>query len=242
MDTILHGERLIQLRRRTVLFPVNCYLLREDDGLTLIDTGLSGSAPAILAAARAAGAPIRHIALTHVHVDHAGSLDALHAALPDAEVIVSAREARLLARDFTLDPGEAQVKVRGGFPVCTTRPTRTVTPGERIGSLEVVAAPGHTPGHVAFLDTRDGTLIAGDALSTHFGIAVAGVTKPLFPFVAMGTWHKPTALETARALRALNPARLAVGHGPVLEQPAAAMDAAIAEAARRFGIGRQDAA
>lgn len=242
MDTILHGERLIQLRRRTVLFPVNCYLLREDDGLTLIDTGLSGSAPAILAAARAAGAPIRRIALTHVHVDHAGSLDALHAALPDAEVIVSAREARLLARDFTLDPGEAQVKVRGGFPVCTTRPTRTVTPGERIGSLEVVAAPGHTPGHVAFLDTRDGTLIAGDALSTHFGIAVAGVTKPLFPFVAMGTWHKPTALETARALRALNPARLAVGHGPVLEQPAAAMDAAIAEAARRFGIGRQDAA
>jgi len=33
-------------------FPVNCYLVREDDGLTLIDTGISGSAPAILAAAR----------------------------------------------------------------------------------------------------------------------------------------------------------------------------------------------
>lgn len=235
MDTITHGERLTQLRRRTVLFPINCYLVGEDDGLTLVDTGLSGSAPAILESARALNAPIRRIVLTHVHMDHAGSLDALYATLPDAEVVVSVREARLLARDFTLDPSEPQVKVRGGYPVCTTRPTRTVTPGERIGSLEVIAAPGHTPGHVAFLDTRDGTLIAGDALSTRFGIAVAGVSKLLFPFVAMGTWHKPTALETVKALRALDPARLAVGHGPVLEHPAAAIDTAIAEAAQRFG-------
>jgi glyoxylase-like metal-dependent hydrolase (beta-lactamase superfamily II) len=44
----------------------------------------------------------------------------------------------------------------------------------------------------------------------------------------MATWHRPTALETARALRALDPARLAPGHGRVVEAPAAAMDAAIA--------------
>lgn len=235
MHTIQHGERLTQLLRRTVLFPINCYLVREDDGFTLVDTGLSGSSRDILAAAKQLGAPIRRIALTHAHMDHAGSLDALHAALPDAEVILSVREARLLARDFSLDADEPQVKIRGGWPVCTTRQTRAVAPGERIGSLEVVAAPGHTPGQIAFLDTRDGTLIAGDALSTHFGPTVAGVSKPLFPFVAMGTWHKPTALVTAKALRALDPARLAVGHGPVLTNPAAAMDSAIATATRRFG-------
>lgn len=236
MDTTTHGKYLTQLRRRTLLFPINCYLVREDDGLTLVDTGLSGTAPAILDAAQAIGAPIRRLALTHVHMDHVGSLDALHTALPDAEVIVSAREARLLARDFSLDTTEPRVKIRGGFPVATTRPTRAVAPGERIGSLEVIPAPGHTPGHIAFLDTRDGTLIAGDALSTHFGAAVAGVAKPLFPFVAMGTWHKPTALQTVKALRALDPARLAVGHGPVLEgsAAAAAMSQAIDEAARRF--------
>ncbi len=117
-------------------------------------------------------------------------------------------------------------------------PTRTVTPGGRVGSLEVIAAPGHTRGQIAFVDTRDGTLLAGDALSTHYGVAVAGVAKPLFPFVAMGTWHKPTALETAKALRALDAARLAVGHGPVLEQPAAALDMALAEAERHFGDRR----
>lgn len=235
MQSIQHGERLTQLLRRTPLFPINCYLVREDDGLTLVDTGLSGSAKDILAAAKQLGAPIRRIALTHAHMDHAGSLDALHEALPDAEVIVSVREARLLARDFSLDANEPQVKIRGGWPVCATRPTRTVTPGESVGSLRVVAAPGHTPGQIAFLDTRDGTLIAGDALSTHFGPAVAGVSKLLFPFVAMGTWHKPTALATAKSLRALDPSRLAAGHGPVLTNPATAMDAAISTATRRFG-------
>jgi hypothetical protein len=48
----------------------------------------------------------------------------------------------------------------------------------------------------------------------------------------MATWHRPTALATARSLRALEPRRLAVGHGRVVEAPAAAMDAAIARGAQ----------
>jgi glyoxylase-like metal-dependent hydrolase (beta-lactamase superfamily II) len=101
-----------------------------------------------------------------------------------------------------------------------------------VGSLEVVASPGHSPDHIAFFDTRDGSLIAGDAFQTRGGVAVSGTVKPLFPFPAMGTWHRPTALESARALRALAPTRLAVGHGTVLDQPLEAMDRAIAEAER----------
>jgi glyoxylase-like metal-dependent hydrolase (beta-lactamase superfamily II) len=46
----------------------------------------------------------------------------------------------------------------------------------------------------------------------------------------MATWHRPTALESARKLRALEPPRLAPGHGKVVEDPVAAMDAAIAKA------------
>jgi hypothetical protein len=61
------------------------------------------------------------------------------------------------------------------------------------------------------------------------------VVRPLFPFLAFATWNKPTALATAEALRALEPALLAVGHGKVLQQPAAAMDGAIATARRAFG-------
>jgi len=234
MKTTRHGDHLAQLTRFPRLFPVNCYLVRDDDGLTLIDTAIAGSAPAILAAATALGAPIVRIALTHAHVDHAGALDALHAALPDAEVLVPAREARFLAGDLRLDPAESQAKLRGGWPTCTTRPTRLLAPGDRVGALAVVAAPGHTPGHVAFFDTRDRALIAGDAFQTRGGLAVAGVVRPTFPFPALATWHPPTALASARALRALRPRLLAVGHGALLPDPEAAMDRAIAVAGRRW--------
>jgi glyoxylase-like metal-dependent hydrolase (beta-lactamase superfamily II) len=208
---------------------VNAYLVEEDDGLTVIDTMLPRSAAAILKAAT--GRPIRRIALTHAHGDHVGSLDELAVHVGGVEVLISGRDARLLAKDMTLDPGEERGKLRGSYPGTTTRPTRTFEAGERIGSLEVVAAPGHTPGQVAFLDTRDRTLYCGDAYSTLGGVATTAKVNPRFPLPALATWHRPTALETARALRALEPARLAPGHGKVVESPAAAMDAAIARGA-----------
>ena len=150
-------------------------------------------------------------------------------ALPDAEVLISARDARLLLKDMAPDPGEpADAKMRGGYPGTATRPTGLLEPGQRVGSLEVMAAPGHTPGHVAFLDHRDGTLIAGDAFKSLGGVATAAARSWRFPLVHMATWHRPTALESARMLRALEPRRLAVGHGRVVEAPVAAMDAAIA--------------
>lgn len=208
---------------------VNAYLVEENDGLTLIDTMIGGSADKIVAAAATRGAPIARIVLTHAHADHVGSLDALKAKLPDAEIIVSARDARLLAKDMGLDPGEPDDKLRGGYPGAETTPDRTVAAGERIGSLEVVAAPGHTPGHVALLDSRDGTLYCGDAYSTLGGVATSAKVHPACP-IALFSWHRPTALASARDLRALAPARLAPGHGKVVEGPLQAMDRAIERA------------
>lgn len=226
-----HGNNLIQLTRYTAF---NCFLVREADGFTLVDTGMGGSEHAIIQAARKLGAPIRRILLTHAHVDHVGSLDALHALLPDAEVAISTRDARFLTGDRSLDRDEPQTPLRGGYPVCTTQPTRLLAAGDRIGSLEVIASPGHTPGHLSFFDHRDGTLIAGDAFSTKAGISTGGTLRLLFPFPAMATWNKPLAIASAEALRNWQPARLAVGHGAVLDNPAAAMERAIAEARRHI--------
>jgi glyoxylase-like metal-dependent hydrolase (beta-lactamase superfamily II) len=210
---------------------VNAYLIAEDDGLTVVDTMLPGSAKSILSAADRLGAPIKRIALTHAHGDHIGSLDALVEALPGVEVLISQRDARFLTKDMSLDPGEPASKLRGGFPGAKTRPTRTLQPGDSVGSLEVIASPGHTPGHVAFLDRRDGTLLCGDAYTTLGGVATTAKFVLPFPLAAMSTWDGPTELESARALRALEPAHLAPGHGKIVDAPVAAMDKAIAKAA-----------
>jgi glyoxylase-like metal-dependent hydrolase (beta-lactamase superfamily II) len=235
MRITTHGRYLVQLTRFPRLFPINSYLVREDDGLTLIDTTIASSAPAIVEAARELGLPIKRIVLTHAHGDHIGAVDALHQLLPEAEVLISARDARFLAGDMRLDPGEPRDKLRGGYQKIATKPTRLLVDGDRVGSLQVIASPGHTPGHIALLDTRDGSLIAGDALQTRAGVAVSGTVRWLFPFPAMATWHRPTALASARRLRALGPSRLAIGHGEVIEQPLAKIDQAIDEAARALG-------
>ena len=210
---------------------VNAYLVTEDDGLTLVDTLVPRSAKVVLRAAEQLGAPIVRIALTHAHGDHIGSLDELVAALPGVEVLISARDARLLHKDMSLDPGEPERKLRGSYPGAKTRPTRTLAAGgDTVGSLEVIAAPGHTPGHVAFFDRRDATLLCGDAYTTMGRVATTDKVRLPFPLASMATWDPATELESARALRALQPAALAPGHGKIVEAPGAAMDAALAKA------------
>ena len=179
------------IHRISRLGMVNEYLVAEDDGLTLIDTGLAGTHRLILARARDLDMPIRRIALTHAHRDHRGSLDALAAALPGVQVILSEREAPLLAGDAQPRDGEPGGQLRGGFGGTTTRPTRLVHDGDTIGSLRVVATPGHTPGHLAFLDTRDGTLYAGDSYTTTWGVATSAVVPWRYPMAGLATWTWP---------------------------------------------------
>lgn len=231
-----HGNNLIQL---TYYGFVNVYLVREADGFTLVDTALESCASSIVQVARQCGQSIARILLTHAHADHSGGLDALHALVPDAECIVPARDARFLAGNMSLDPGEPPDKLRGGWVLRKTQPSRLLHEGDRVGSLEVIATPGHTPGHMSFLDIRNRTLIAGDAFDTVAGLAVSGTLKPLFPLVALATWQKELALASARKLRALEPAHLAVGHGRVLTDPLVAMDRAIAIAAHKLGEPQQ---
>jgi glyoxylase-like metal-dependent hydrolase (beta-lactamase superfamily II) len=229
MSVTQHGEYLTMITR--MLF-VNYYLVREEDGLTLVDSGLGGSVQSIIAAAEDIGLPIRRVTLTHAHADHAGSLDAVVAQIPGIEVHLAERTQKFLAGDMSLLPGEPEASLRGGYIRATIRATHSLSPGDLLGSLQVVSAPGHTPDQVAFYDTRDGTLIAGDAFQTLGGMAVSGQIRWRFPLPALATWHKPTALESARHLHSLGSTRLAVGHGPVRENPGQEMDRVIRE-----GIG-----
>ncbi len=234
---VTQEKSVFQLAFLPNVFPVNCYLVEEKDGLTLIDAAMPFSAKRILETAEAIGKPITRIALTHAHDDHIGALDVLKMALPDAVVHISARDARLLAGDRSLLPGEPDTPIRGGVPKpgkIKTRPDVLLNDGDAIGSLVAVAAPGHTPGSMAFLDTRTNALIAGDAWQIRGGMAVSGQVQMLFPFPAMATWNKRIALQSARKLTGLRPSLLAVGHGSLLADPEAAMQRTIAAAEKHF--------
>jgi glyoxylase-like metal-dependent hydrolase (beta-lactamase superfamily II) len=208
---------------------VNAFLVREDDGFTLVDTTMGDASETLVAAARHAGGAIRRIALTHGHGDHVGSLDTLKDRLGDSvAVLMPELDARIHAGEHVVEG-----KVPGSWPKLRTVPDLRLSDGDRVGSLEVVATPGHSPGHVAYLDARDRTLIAGDVFTTYGRPAVTNHFYWRFPFAAMATWNKDRDLDSARRLRALDPALLAVGHGPALRDPVHALDEAIARAARR---------
>ena len=222
MHIVKETDRLHRLTR--LIF--NCFLLTEDDSsATLIDTGLPGSASAILEKARQLGTPIQRILLTHAHADHVGSLDAICAALPDAHIFIGANEAPLLAGDCS-SYGCAPGRLAFGFIKTRSQPSHLLQNGEMAGSLRTVFSPGHTPGHVAFLDVRDGTLLAGDSFTTQLGVVAAGVFKIYFPLPRWFSGSLPAAAASARQLCDLRPSRLAAGHGNTLENPGAAMERA----------------
>lgn len=154
---------------------VHCYLWEWDGGATLIDTGMPGTADALIQALLANGIPlhgIRRIIITHMDPDHAGGLAAL-AEATQATVICHAVEKQLLERPSLRRPGRFYLVPL--FRLFSLLPAARVTPvtpdelvvdgDETVEGFTVIHTPGHTPGHIALLHRGKRVLIAGDALT-----------------------------------------------------------------------------
>lgn len=203
---------------RTVLFGlINTYLVLEKDGLTLIDTGMPSLAPRILKKVTQLGQPIKRIVLTHGHDDHSLGLDLIKEQFPQAQVMMHAAD----------EPNLTRLNLK-------TRPDTHLRGGEQIGSLKVIATPGHSEGHLAYLDKRDGTLYAGDSFVNVPGLRVVTELHPLFPMPTLGTWNADEARASARQLTQLDGVQwLALGHGKPIPQPLDAMSQAVLRAEKQ---------
>jgi hydroxyacylglutathione hydrolase len=138
----------------------NCYLVGADSAREAVVIDPGWDADAILAEARSAELTITAILLTHGHFDHIGAVADLKEAW-NVPVIAHASEIDLLNAKGGAD--------LFGFKIrAVPQPDRLVVHGEviEIGVLkfEVRHVPGHTLGHVAFVEHESRSVFVGDVL------------------------------------------------------------------------------
>lgn len=180
---------------------VSAYVVVRAGEAAVIDTGTQGSADAIESVLAQLGSrweDLAHVILTHSHPDHIGSLEA---------VLTSATDAVAYA-------GSADIPA-----ISSPRQVEAVDDGDSIFDLQVIATPGHTPGHISLLDPTLRVLFAGDAINGDNG-SVAGPNPQFTP-------DMDTAFQSVDVLAALDYDTILFGHGDPTTEDAVAQVAAL---------------
>jgi glyoxylase-like metal-dependent hydrolase (beta-lactamase superfamily II) len=197
----------------------NIYVVRGDDGDTLVDPGPVGTAPLLLALDRRGDVRLLRIVLTHAHPAHAGSAARI-ARGTGVRVYVHADDAPFV--DGTREPllpsgrrGQLMAALGRVVDLCPPVYRLDALPLDAdVAGLRAIATPGHTPGHVCFWHAEDGALLSGDALVVEAG-------EPTLPASSLS--HDPVrARASLAALRGLPVRHLLPGHGaPILDDAGA---------------------
>jgi glyoxylase-like metal-dependent hydrolase (beta-lactamase superfamily II) len=196
---------------------IGVYLVATDDGPALFDCGPASTLPALEAGLAANGlelSDLRHLLLSHIHLDHAGAAGSILRRHPALTVWVSE-----IGAPHLVDPSRLERSARRlygdlfdplwGELAPVPRANVRIAAGNVLG-WEAFPTQGHASHHVSYF--RDGTLLAGDAagVRTPGAAYVVPVSPP--PDVDVEAWH-----ATADAIRARSPERLALIHFGVHE-------------------------
>ena len=209
IDLLHQGERV-----------VGVYLLETREGPAIFDCGPSSSIDALKAGLARRGlalTDLRHLLLSHIHLDHAGAAGSLVREHPALQVHVSE-----IGAPHLLDPSKLEASARRLYgetfdslwgelaPV----PAANVHPvGDHVLGLDAFPTPGHASHHVSYLDA-DGTLYAGDAVGVRIqpGRHILPVAPP--PDVDLEAWE-----QTLQEIERRAPERLALIHFGVADDP-----------------------
>jgi len=197
----------------------NTYLLVDEDGLTLIDTGMPRSHKKILAYLAELGKSeqdLKRILLTHSDVDHVGGLAAL-VRVSGARTYASRVEAESIAVGTS-----SRQSYSSGFsirrflfallsPFFKAEPFQVdeiLEDGQTLAGLRVITTPGHTPGHLSFYAPATGVLFCGDSMVSH--------EDRLYGSRPGVTWDPDRARESVQKQAELGASLVCPGHGPVI--------------------------
>jgi glyoxylase-like metal-dependent hydrolase (beta-lactamase superfamily II) len=199
---------------------IGVYLLETEDGLALQDCGPSTDIPALnvaLAEESLVLTDVRHLLLSHIHLDHAGAAGTLVREHPGLRVHVSE-----IGAPHLIDPSRLERSARRLYGDDFDRLWGELAPvpeenvhvvGSSVLGLECFPTPGHAAHHVCYLD-RSGTLYAGDAAGVRIlpERPVWPVSPP--PEVDLEAWER-----TIDELELRAPDQLALIHFGVVDQP-----------------------
>jgi len=172
------------------------------------------------------------VAVTHIHLDHAGGVGDVAAAFPEASVYVHQRGARHLVDPTRLVDSAAMVY---GDLLDSLYGRLTPTPAERVVVLEdgdeivvsanrtltTVDSPGHAKHHLALHDSESGLLFAGDAVGVR--LPDVGILRPATP---PPDFDLDQAITSLRRFAARRPAGIALAHFGLVPDPAEILDEA----------------
>ena len=210
IDTKMHG------------FPgVTGTFLIKGTKTALVETGPKNRAETVLEGLSAAGVEqLDVIAVTHIHLDHAGAAGTLAAHFPDAKVFVHEVGAPHLVDPSKLWSsasriyGDQMETLWGGIDPSSEDRITVLNDGDKIDlgdrSLQAIETPGHAYHHHAFLDDHSGTVFTGDALGVR--LSDVGGVRPATP---PPEFHLEKTIASIERIASLEPTQLCLTHfGP----------------------------